>query len=43
MSGAENFFAGAHTAPERIDIFDSVVEELFHVEQEYLEVISTVV
>lgn len=42
MSGAADFFAGAHTAPEIMDIFVIVVE-LFHVKQDYLEVISTVV
>lgn len=43
MSGAKDLLAGAHTAAERMEIFDPVVEELFHVEQDYLEVSSTVV
>lgn len=37
MSGAKDLLAGAHTAAERMDVFDPVVEELFHVEQDYLE------
>lgn len=37
MSGAKDLLAGAHTAAERMEIFDPVVEELFHVEQDYLE------
>lgn len=43
MSGAKDLLAGAYTAAERMEIFDPVVEELFHVEQDYLEVSSTVV
>lgn len=43
MSGAKDLLAGARTAAERMEIFDPVVEELFHVEQDYLEVSSTVV
>lgn len=37
MSGAKDLLAGARTAAERMEIFDPVVEELFHVEQDYLE------
>ncbi|XP_062567378.1 uncharacterized protein LOC134229640 isoform X2 [Saccostrea cucullata] len=37
MSGAKDLLAGAHTATERMEIFDPVIEELFHVEQDFLE------
>lgn len=39
MSGAKDL-AGAHTAVERMEIFDPVIEELFHVEQDFLDVSS---
>lgn len=40
MSGAKDLLAGAHTAVERMEIFDPVIEELFHVEQDFLDVSS---
>lgn len=39
ISGAKDLFVGAHTAAKRMDIFDPVVEELLHVEQDYLALI----
>ena len=38
MSGAKGLRAGSALAEERFDILTPIVEEFFHVEQDYLEV-----
>ena len=38
MSGAKDLVAGAHTAVERLEHFSPIIEELFHIEQDFFDV-----
>lgn len=38
MSGAKDLLAGSHSAVERVEHFSPIIEELFHIEQDFLEV-----
>ena len=40
MSGAKDLRAGARNRPQKFDMFSPIIEELFHVEQDFLEVCS---
>ncbi|XP_062604516.1 uncharacterized protein LOC134266312 [Saccostrea cucullata] len=37
MSGAKDLLAGAHSSVERLEHFSPIIEELFHIEQDFLE------